>query len=78
MISGFTLQNVTPASTPHQWSSGLRPGQIPFRQGRQHFRHTLRIWRSPPAVIHTAAPLPVLGPGGPTVRVGLPPDDLGW
>jgi hypothetical protein len=25
----------------------------------------------------SAAPLPVLGPGGPAVRVGLPPDDLG-
>jgi len=25
----------------------------------------------------SAAPLPVLGPGGPAVRVSLPPDDLG-
>ncbi len=25
----------------------------------------------------SAAPLPVLGPGGPAVRVGLPPEDLG-
>src|ERR1700733_4863143 len=25
----------------------------------------------------SAAPLPVLGPGGPAVRVGLPPDHLG-
>ena len=27
--------------------------------------------------IDAAAPLPVLGPGGPALRVGLPSDDLG-
>ncbi len=55
--------------------SGCPPGRRPVRVP---FCHLLvaECDRSSVLRIYAAAPLPVLGPGGPALRVGLPSDDL--